>query len=64
MPIKIELPLPGTVAYLLADADAQRIEDQRRILAEQLRDARGAEGFAVLTRWAMSLDSLPVPPCC
>jgi len=34
LPIKIELPLAGTVACLLADAGAQRIEDQRRILAE------------------------------
>jgi superfamily II DNA or RNA helicase len=60
--VKIELPLAGTMAYLLADAGAQWIEEQRRVLAEQLRDARGTEGFAVLTRWAMGLGSAPVPP--
>ena len=60
LPIKIELPLAGTVACLLADAGAQRIEDQRRILAEQLRDARGAEGV----RSPDSVGDEPGQPAC
>jgi superfamily II DNA or RNA helicase len=60
--IKIELPLAGTLAYLLARTDAQWVEEQRRMLTEQLRDARGAEGFGVLTQWAMGLGNVPVPP--
>jgi hypothetical protein len=58
---KIELPLAGTVAYLLGGAAAEWLGDQRRLLTGQLRDARAEAGFAILTGWLMNLGSAPVP---
>jgi superfamily II DNA or RNA helicase len=58
---KIELPLAGTMAYLLTDTAAEWIEDERRLLTEQLRDAKAVAGFGVLTNWWMGQGSAPVP---
>jgi hypothetical protein len=49
-------------ARSVADADAQSIREQCHKLTEQLRDARGTDGFAVLTRRAMDLGNVPVHP--
>jgi superfamily II DNA or RNA helicase len=58
---KIELPLAGTMAYLLTGTAAEWIEDQRRLLTRQLRDTKAEAGFGILTNWLMGLGSTPVP---
>lgn len=60
--IKIELPLAGTLAFLLTDDQAKWWEQQRRVLVELLKEAAPTDRSGVLTDWSMHLSSAPVAP--
>lgn len=59
--VKIELPLAGSVAYLLDEAQADWLLRERRRLVEQLRDTKPTHGWATLGFWRADLLGAPLP---
>jgi hypothetical protein len=59
--IRLELPLTGSVAFLLDQAQSMWLEEQRQTVMEQLAQARPGDGFDMVAAWAASLLALPLP---
>lgn len=59
--VRLELPLTGSVAFLLDGPQAEWLEEQRRAVIERLPQADPGGGFDVLAAWAGSLPAMPVP---
>lgn len=59
--VKIELPLGGTLAFLLTPAQVSWLKQQREDVIEMLRDAPAAQGFSILAKWAFALAACPLP---
>ena len=58
--VKVDLPAPGTWAYLLDDEQARWLDSTRRILVDALRDISPLDSIAELARWRASAPPSPV----
>jgi superfamily II DNA or RNA helicase len=59
--VRLELPLTGSVAYLLDGAQAEWLEEQRRAVIERLALSGPGDGFDVVAAWAGALPAIPLP---
>lgn len=59
--VRIELPLSGSLAWLLDDQQANWLSDARVELAERLSKVAAEEGFEQIGAWRRGLDQVPVP---
>jgi superfamily II DNA or RNA helicase len=59
--IKLPLPLAGTLAFVLDEAQTSWLSSQRIALAERLSMASPTLAFAELSHWRSQLTSIPVP---
>lgn len=59
--VKVELPLAGSLAYLLNDEQADWLQSSRRSLVSSLRHATASAGWATLSAWRTDLTTSPVP---
>jgi hypothetical protein len=59
--VRLELPLAGSLAFLMAAEEAEWFGDARQALIKRLRDARPEEGFDEIVAWRGGLLSTPIP---
>lgn len=58
---KLELPLTGSFAYLLSEAEAAWMLSQRAILVDRLRERPPEEALEEVARWRAELSNAMVP---
>jgi hypothetical protein len=59
--VKVQLPLLGSIAYLLDSTQHEWFIDNRQTLVSNLRDAEGSAAFGTVSSWRGTLNSAPVP---
>jgi superfamily II DNA or RNA helicase len=59
--VRLEMPLAGSLAFLMAAEEAEWFGDARQALIKRLRDARPEEGFDEIVAWRGGLLSTPIP---
>lgn len=59
--VKIELPLAGSLAYLLDQQQDRWLETQRSSLTERLRGSEPEASFAQVQQWREQLPDSPLP---
>ena len=58
---KIDLPLGGSVGFILDGAQSDWLLGQRSALVARMRDDDPERGYAQLDRWRQGLPSIPIP---
>lgn len=59
--VKIELPMTGSLAYLLTGDQRAWLENQRSALIERLQDSDPHMGFEEVSAWLNGLTESPLP---
>ncbi len=59
--VKIDLPLGGTLAFLLTTEQLTWLRQEREKVIDALRGAPASQAFTILAAWALALASCPLP---
>lgn len=59
--VKIDLPLGGTLAFLLSAEQLAWLRRERENLINALRGALASQAFSILATWSLGLSSSPLP---
>jgi hypothetical protein len=59
--MRVELPLAGSLAFLMTPEEDRWFRDGRQALIERLRDASPDAGFDEIAAWRSGLQNAPLP---